>query len=73
MSIWDCKIARRARDSSIMIINTMKAKPRETCLWKPLDWQHEIFGKKIPSFLVNYHEYGVIEWHYLVDYQRGKE
>ena len=48
---WDCKIAQRTWDFSIGIINTIIAKLGEVGPWRPLDWQHKIFGKKVPTFL----------------------
>lgn len=46
--VWDCKITRRARDYTIGIINTMKAKSSKKSPWQPLDWQQGIFWKKVP-------------------------
>lgn len=43
---WGHKIVRRAWDYSIGIINIMKAKPWQKGPWRPLDWQHGIFGEK---------------------------
>lgn len=47
---WGCKISQTSWDFSIGIINTMKAKLRQAGPWRLLDWQHEIFGKKVPTF-----------------------
>lgn len=48
---WGCKISQRAWDFSIGIINTTKAKLGQAGPWRLLDWQHGIFGKKVPTFL----------------------
>lgn len=57
---WDCRIARRAWDFSIGVMNTMKAKPRQKGPRRPLHWQHGIFGKRIPTSCSKTSKFGLL-------------
>lgn len=73
-SFWDCIIAQRAWDYSIGIINTLKAKLGQKGPWWPLDWQHGIFGKVVPSSMSKFLQLWLsFERHDMVDHLGGKK
>lgn len=48
---WECMVARSAWEFSNNVVDNMKARLGQKERWRPLDWQHGIFKKKIPKTL----------------------
>lgn len=54
----DCRVASKAWDFSIDIINIMKEKHGHKGPWRPFDWQHMILGRILHPHLANSLEFG---------------